>query len=164
MIDEDDPHIRLVRAYEASAATIWELLTTPDGIERWWAPDGFVAEVRSLDLRPGGELVYSMTATEPRQVEFMRNAGMPLSTLARKTFIEVGAPTRLAYRSLVDYVPDHEPYEHLTVVDLAPCENGVTVAVTMEPLHDEEWTNRLIAGRANELDNLTALIAGRQVK
>ncbi len=163
MIDGHHARIRLVRAYEAPAATIWELWTTPAGIERWWAPDGFAVEVHSLDLRPGGELVYTMTATEPRQVEFMRGAGMPLSTVARKTFTEVVAPSRLAYRSLVDYVPDHEPYEHLTLIELEPCENGVTVAMTMEPLHDEVWTERLIAGRANELDNLTALIVRRQV-
>ena len=26
--------------------------------------------------------------------------------------------------------------------------------MTIEPMHDEEWTNRLVAGRENELDNL----------
>jgi hypothetical protein len=27
----------------------------------------------------------------------------------------------------------------------------------MEPMHDEEWTARLLAGRANELENLARL-------
>jgi hypothetical protein len=31
--------------------------------------------VRTLDLRPGGALVYTMTATAPAQVEFMKQAG-----------------------------------------------------------------------------------------
>jgi hypothetical protein len=29
----------------------------------------------------------------------------------------------------------------------------------VEPLHDEVWTERLIAGRTNELDNLARLVA-----
>jgi Activator of Hsp90 ATPase homolog 1-like protein len=117
--------------------------------------------VRQLDVRPGGELVYAMTATGPEQVEFMKSAGMPLTTESRKTFTEVAQPTRLAYNSLVDFVPDKEPYEHLTVIDLTPVDAGVNVLMTVEPLHDQVWTDRLLAGRANELDNLAAVIAHR---
>lgn len=129
-----------------------------EGIAQWWAPDGFVTEVQALDLRPGGALGCTMTATAPGQVEFMKNAGLPLSTPSRKTFTEVQAPHRLACQSLVDFVPDHEPYECLTVVDLAATGNGTEVRMTMEPMHDAEWTQRLVAGRSNELDNLAAVL------
>jgi uncharacterized protein YndB with AHSA1/START domain len=154
-------HIRLERTYTAAPETIWELWTTPEGIESWWAPDGFEAEVRALDLRPGGELVHAMTATAPEQVEFMRNAGMPLTTEARKTFTEVDPPRRLAYRSLIDFVPDHEPYEHLTVVELEPAGGDTRVTMTVEPLHDATWTERLLGGRENELANLERVLADR---
>jgi hypothetical protein len=30
----------------------------------------------------------------------------------------------------------------------------------MEPMHDDVWTERLVAGRTNELDNLERVIAG----
>lgn len=149
----------LRRTYPASAEAIWTLWTTPAGIGQWWAPEGFVTEVQALDLRPGGELAYTMTATAPAQVAFMKGAGLPLTTESRKTFTEVDAPRRLAYRSLIDFVPGHEPYEHLTVVELTATDGGTEVTMTMEPLHDEEWTQRLVAGRANELDNLAALLA-----
>jgi len=151
--------IRLSRTYPTSAARIWELWTTPAGIEAWWAPDGFRAEVRSLDLRPGGELVHALTATAPAQVEFMRTAGMPLTTESRKTFTEVDAPSRLAYRSLVDFVPDHDPYEASTTVELTDHGDHTEVVMTVEPLHDDVWTQRLVAGRENELDNLARLLA-----
>ena len=154
--------IRLERAYDASAETVWELWTTAAGIEDWWSPDGFVTDVRKLELRPGGELVHAMTATAPAQVEFMRGAGMPLTTEARKTFTDISAPTRLAYRSLIDFVPGVEPYDHLTVVDLEPMDGGVRVVMTIERLHDDVWTERLVAGRANELENLAAAIARRR--
>jgi len=116
--------------------------------------------VSTLDLRPDGELVYTMTAVAPAQVAFMEQNGMPLATQSRKRFTEVDEPSRLAYRSLIDFVPDHEAYEQLTVVDLEPADGGTRVVMTMEPLHDQVWTERLVAGRANELDNLVALVAG----
>jgi len=155
----DDTTTTLRRTYPATPEEIWTLWTTPAGIGQWWAPEGFVTQVQALDLRPGGELVYTMTATGPAQVEFMQGAGLPLTTESRKTFTEVDRPRRLAYRSLIDFVPGHEPYEHLTVVELAAAGDGTEVTMTMEALHDAEWTQRLVAGRANELDNLAALLA-----
>jgi uncharacterized protein YndB with AHSA1/START domain len=138
------------------------LWTTPDGIARWWSPDGFAVEVTTLELRAGGALVYTMTATGAAQIEFMTEAGLPLSTQSRKTFVEVDKPRRLVYDSLIDFVPGVPPYEHRTVVELAADGDGdrTQVTMTMDRLHDEEWTQRLAAGRANELDNLVELVAG----
>lgn len=159
---QSSPHAtRLERTYDASPEMIWELWTTAAGIEEWWAPDGFENQVSELELRPGGQLIYMMTATAPEQIEFMNNAGMPLSTRSRKTFTEVSPPTRLAYLSLIDFVPDHEPYDHLTVVEISPAGDRTKVVTTVDPMHDETWTQRILAGRNNELDNLEAAIARR---
>jgi hypothetical protein len=59
--------------------------------------------------------------------------------------------------SLVDFVPGVEPYEFATVVELAPIGDRTRVTMTMEHLHDQVWTERLIAGRENELANLANL-------
>jgi uncharacterized protein YndB with AHSA1/START domain len=149
---------RLERTIDAPPSRVWELWTTAAGIERWWAPDGFRTDVQKLELRPEGALVYTMTATAPEQIAFMEQHGMPLATTSRKTFTEVQESSRLAYRSLVDFVPDHESYEHLTVVELTANAEGTKVTMDVEALHDEVWTERLLAGRANELDNLAALV------
>ena len=149
---------RLERTYNAPAELVWELWTTAAGLEEWWTPDGFETRVSELELRPGGQLRYTMTATAPEQVAFVRNLGMPLSNEFRKTFIEVTSPTRLAYLSLIDFVPDHEPYEHLTTVDMEPAGNRTNVVMTVDPLHDETWTQEYRAHRGNELDNLEAAI------
>jgi uncharacterized protein YndB with AHSA1/START domain len=147
------------RTVAAAPETVWELWTTADGISRWWAPDGFRTEVERIDLRPDGELVYTMTAEDPAQVAFLEQNGLPLSTRARKVFTELQRPTRLAYRSVIDFVPDHEPYEQLTVVGLEPAADGTHVTMQVEELHDDIWTERLLAGRANELDNLARLVS-----
>ncbi|MDR6970578.1 SRPBCC domain-containing protein [Leifsonia shinshuensis] len=149
------------RTIAASPETVWQLWTTADGISRWWAPDGFRTEVDRIDLRPDGELVYTMTAVDPAQVAFLEQNGLPLSTQARKVFTELREPSRIAYRSVIDFVPDHEPYEQLTVVDLEPAGEGTRVVMQVEELHDDVWTERLLAGRANELDNLEQLVSAR---
>lgn len=151
--------IRLEREYDAPPERIWELWTTASGIERWWSPDGFSTDVRVLDLRPGGALVHAMTASEPGTVAFMQANGMPLTNVARKTFTEVDAPRRLGYTSLVDFVPGVEPYEHGTLVEIEPLGDARTrVVMTIEPLHDQEWTGRILSGRGNELDNLAKVV------
>lgn len=157
------PHAAsLERAYDAPADLIWDLWTTAAGLEQWLGPEGFKTRVSELELRPGGDLRYTMTATGPEQVAFVRSLGLPLSNEFRRTFTDIVAPTRLAYRSLIDFVPDHEPYEHLTVVHLEPAGESTNVLMTIDPLHDETWTEEYRDHRGNELDNLEAAIQRRR--
>lgn len=150
---------QIERTYPAAPEKIWELWTTAAGIESWWAPDGFAVHVDVIDVRPGGGLTYTMTAVGPEQVAFMEGAGLPLSTTSHKTFTEVEPVRRLAYSTLADFIPGVEPYEFLTEVELRPTADGGThVTMTADAMHDEEWTARLSAGRANEMDNLAAVV------
>jgi uncharacterized protein YndB with AHSA1/START domain len=156
--------VRLERTYDASAQLIWDLLTTAAGLEQWWAPDGFETRVSEVELRPGGRLRYTMTATAPEQVAFMRTVGQPLSIELRKTFTEVAPPLRLAYLSLIDFIPGHEPYEHRTTIDIEPAGSRTHVVMTLDCLHDESWTQAYRAHRGEELDNLGAVIGRRTVR
>ncbi len=54
--------ITLERTFEATVDEIWELWTTKEGLESWWGPEGFSVKVHKLDLRPGGERLYAMSA------------------------------------------------------------------------------------------------------
>ena len=47
--------IQIERTYPAAPQEVWRLWTTREGIESWWAPDGFTVEVRALDLPNGLE-------------------------------------------------------------------------------------------------------------
>jgi hypothetical protein len=71
---------------------------------------------------------------------------------------ELAPPTRLAYLSLIDFVPDYEPYEHLTTIDIEPAGDRTKVVMTVDPLRDETWTQGYRAHCGNELDNLEAAI------
>lgn len=149
------------RNYPASIEEAWALWTTKGGIESWWGPEGFDVTVSSLDLRPGGELVYSMTAIAPDQIAFMKHSGMPLSTECRVTFTDVSAPTRLAYKTRTDFVPGVAPYDVTTTVELAAAADGVRLTVTVDAMHDEAWTERARAGYESQMRKLDALVAER---
>jgi uncharacterized protein YndB with AHSA1/START domain len=149
------------RTYEATLEQAWALWTTKQGIESWWGPEGFNVTVLAMDLRAGGELLYRMTATGPEQMAFMKQAGMPLSTDCRITYTDVSAPKRLAYTTLADFMPDVEPYEVATVVELKTTGSGVKLLITFDAMHDDLWTERARAGHESQVSKLDKLMAAR---
>ena len=152
----------LERFFTATVQEVWALWTTPEGIESWWGPDGFDVEVRAIDLRPGGELAYVMTATAADQVDFMKKAGMPLATEARLTFTEVDPLRRLSYKHRADFIPGVEPYLVVTEVEIEAVGRRVRMALSIEAMHDEDWTDRAVNGWEDQLDKLAAVLASRR--
>jgi uncharacterized protein YndB with AHSA1/START domain len=149
------------RTYDATIEEVWELWTSKEGIESWWGPEGFDVTVASLDLRPGGELIYVMTAVAPEQVAFMKQARMPLATECRVTYTEVLPRSRVAYKTLTDFIPGVPPYEVATVVDFRSLAEGVRMVITIDAMHDEVWTQRARAGNESQLRKLAAVVTGR---
>ncbi len=150
--------ITMERTYRATLDEVWDLWTTSEGIESWWGPEGFAVKVRKLDLRPGGELHYAMSAVAPPQIEFMKKAGMPLTTECRITYTEVSPPRRLAYVHVADFVPGVEPYDVAHLVELHPTAQGVRMVLTIDAMHDEEWTQRAVMGWEMELSKLARVL------
>jgi uncharacterized protein YndB with AHSA1/START domain len=153
--------ITIERTYDASIEDVWDLWTTKEGIESWWGPEGFRVDVIELDLRPRGQLYYAMTAVGEPQVAFMKQAGMPLTTKTRITYTEITRHARLAYLNLVDFVPGVATYETPLTVDFARAPNGVRMVLTLDPMHDEVWTQRMQAGWESELGKLEKVLAAR---
>jgi uncharacterized protein YndB with AHSA1/START domain len=150
--------VTLERTFAAPIDEVWELWTTKDGIESWWGPDGFAVKVQQIDLRPGGELVYAMTATAPDQIEFLKKAGMPATTVSRLTYTEVVPPRRLAYSHTADFIPGVEPYEVPTTVELEEVPDGVRMVLSFTAMHNEHWTNLAVMGWESELGRLEKLL------
>jgi uncharacterized protein YndB with AHSA1/START domain len=153
--------VTLERTFQAPIEDVWELWTTKAGIEAWWGPEGFSVEVLELDLRPGGDLVYAMTAVAPDQVDFMRKAGMPVRTEHRLTFTEIVPGRLLGYLEQADFIPGVEPYTVDTRVELDVTPGGVRMTLTFEAMHDERWTQLAIMGRESELAKLARALDAR---
>jgi uncharacterized protein YndB with AHSA1/START domain len=152
----------LERTYDASAAEIWEMWTTPNGIEAWWGPDGFRVVVHAIDVAPGGHLVYTMEAIGPEQIEHVKGAGMPVATTHDVTFTDVVPYRRLSYSTAVDFIPGVAPYTAETRVVLAPIAAGTRLTLTLDAMHDEHWTGLAVAGWESELDRLRRALLNRK--
>jgi uncharacterized protein YndB with AHSA1/START domain len=154
--------ITLERTFDASVEEVWDLWTTKEGIESWWGPDGFATEVSKLELRPGGELIYAFTAIAPEQIAFLKKAGMPLRQKVRATYAEVDPMRRLAYLTLADFIPGVQPYDVDTAVDLIVTAAGVRVVLTLDAMHDEQWSKLMVMGWENELGKLARVLESRR--
>ena len=153
------PRLTLERTFRAPIREVWELWTTKEGIESWWGPEGFSVSVQSMDLRPGGELRYSMTAVGSEQIDYMVKAGMPITTRNSKRYVEVDPPRRLVFKELADFIPGVAPYEVETVVELTELGDETRLMLNFEAMHDERWTQLATAGREMELAKLERLLA-----
>jgi uncharacterized protein YndB with AHSA1/START domain len=153
--------ITIERVYPATLEDVWALWTTREGIESWWGPDGYEVTVRALDLRPGGELRYAMTAVAPETVRFMKAQGMPITTEARLRYTEVTPLRRLAWLHIADFIPGVAPYDVGSVVELSRVEGGVRLVLTLDRMHDDVWTQRAIMGWESQLGRLGRVLAAR---
>jgi uncharacterized protein YndB with AHSA1/START domain len=156
------PKLSLERTFNASPEEVWELWTTKDGAEAWMGPDGFTVSISEMDVRPGGRMVYTMTAVGPEQVEYMVKAGMPLVTTQTVRFVEVDPRRRLVYHVVADFVPGVEPYEVETVVELHAVEDGTRMVLTFDAMHDDHWTEMSRLGREMEVRKLAELLSKRE--
>jgi uncharacterized protein YndB with AHSA1/START domain len=150
--------VSIERTFKAAIEDVWELWTTKEGIESWWGPDGFQVKVRKLDVRPGGDLLYDMTAIAPDQIEFLKKAGMSLTTPSSITYAEVVPRKRLAFTQLADFIPNVKPYQVAMTVDFDTGPQGVRMVLTLDAMHDEYWTKMAVMGWENELDKLAKLL------
>ena len=146
--------IVLERTFRASVQELWDLWTTREGFESWWGPEGFRVEVHAIDARPRGTLHYSMIASAPDVVEAMKRMGQPVSHETRGIFTEVTPLRRIALTHIIDFVAGVTPYESRATVDFFPSGATVRMVVTLEPLHDEQWTNNAVMGWTSQLTKL----------
>ncbi len=150
--------VSIERTFNAAVEDVWEFWATKEGIESWWGPDGFTVKVRRLDFRLGGELLYAMTAIAPEQIEFLKKAGMPLTTESLVTYTEVEPLRRLGFRQMADFIPGVKPYEVETTVALEMSPQGVRMVLTLDAMHDDHWTQLAVMGWESELDKLAKLL------
>jgi uncharacterized protein YndB with AHSA1/START domain len=160
----NDGKVVIERTYTSSIEDVWELWTTKEGIEAWWGPDGFSVKVHELDLRPGGEMRYAMTAVEPAQVQFMKQAGMPLTTEAKLTYSAIVLGKSIAYTHRADFIPGVAPYDVGNKMELFAEGDSVRMVLTLDPMHSDEWTQRAVMGMESQLGKLARVMSRREVK
>lgn len=157
------PSVVIERTYRASVEELWELWTTKEGFETWWGPEGFRVEVHALEAHVGGQLHYDMIAHAPEQVAAMRRMGRPISHEVRARFTEMRPLQRVAITNAIDFLPEVTPYESTIVVDFFRSGGSVRMVVTLEPMHDEQFTRMSEMGFTSQLTKLDERFGERPV-
>jgi uncharacterized protein YndB with AHSA1/START domain len=142
------------RTYQAKPEELWALWTTKEGFESWWGPEGFRVEVHALEARVGGTLHYDMIADAPDQIAAMKQLGRPISHETRGTFTELRPLERLAVTHVIDFLPGVKPYDSTMLAEFFQTSSGVRMKVTLEPMHDPEFTKMSATGFTSQLTKL----------
>lgn len=101
-----DQEILITRAFDAPARIVFEAVTRPEHIRRWWAPRSRGEMTAcSVDLRVGGEWRFAMQAKNGMNVEFYG------------TFREIDAPTRIVQTEIFAMFPDVVSVVTLTLTE-----------------------------------------------
>jgi uncharacterized protein YndB with AHSA1/START domain len=91
--------ILLAREFEAPIALVFDVLTKPEHVRKWFAPFEDKMTVCSIDLRVGGNYHQVFVTDDGRECSF------------RGTYLEVEPPTRIVETWLFEGWPDAEAVE-----------------------------------------------------
>jgi uncharacterized protein YndB with AHSA1/START domain len=154
MNDATKAKVVIERTYRARVGELWNLWTTKQGFESWWGPVGFRVEVHAMEPRAGGAFHYDMIADAPEQVAAMTQMGRPLSHETRGKFSEFRKNERLVLTHVIDFLPGVKPYESTITVEFFPKGESTRMVVTLDPMHDENFTKMQVMGFTSQLSKL----------
>jgi uncharacterized protein YndB with AHSA1/START domain len=158
------PKTVIERTYRARVEELWELWTTKEGFESWWGPEGSSVEVHAIEARSGGAVHYDMVADTREMIEGLKQLGLPPRHGNRFAFGEFTPYERLTLTLVMDFLPGVKPYESTIMAEFFPAGDFVRMAVTLYPMHNEEWTKLSIEGftsQLTKLDKRFALVPSR---
>jgi uncharacterized protein YndB with AHSA1/START domain len=122
--------ILITRTFHAPASIVFEAVTKPEHVRRWWAPktrgEMLTCEV---DFRVGGKWRYTMRANRGFEVGFSGS------------FLEIEAPTKVVQTEIFDPFPDA-----VSTVTMQLREAGSDTTLTVRSLYpSREVRDQVIA-------------------
>jgi uncharacterized protein YndB with AHSA1/START domain len=130
--------LQMKRVINAPRLLVFNALTEPDELAKWWGPSGFTAPSVEVDLRVGGSYRITM---QPPDGDLFHLSG---------EFREVDPPARLAYTFRWE---EPDPDDRETVVTLSLSDLGESTELIFiqrafategrRALHEQGWTDGL---------------------
>jgi uncharacterized protein YndB with AHSA1/START domain len=135
MTDRKGFRLEQERRFQASQQRVFEALTEPSRLTKWWGPNGFTTPEVRLDLRVGGSYRFTM---QPPDGEAFHLSG---------EFLAVDPFDRISFTFRWDE-PDPDDRETVVVLRLRTAGGATTVSLSQETfltegrleLHREGWT------------------------
>ena len=148
-----DTEITLTRLFDAPRDLVWDALTKPEHVRKWWGilDDGYSVPVCEIDLRVGGKWRYVGSGPKGRIPAFYGE------------YKEIDRPGRLVYTEIFEPFPDGGSL----VTQLLTEEGGktrltVTADYGTKELRDIVQSTGMTRGAAISYDRLEDLLATLQ--
>lgn len=107
-----DREIRLTRLFDAPRALVWDAMSKPEHIKRWWGclGEGYSVPVCEVDLRPGGAWRFVNRTPKGEMATFYG------------VYREIAPPERVVFTEIFEPFPDSGS----VVTSMLTEENGKT--------------------------------------
>lgn len=143
-----DTEILITRRFEAPRPLVWDALTTPRHLLRWWGPDWHPLVRCELDLRPGGAWRYVSRDAQGNELSW------------RGVYREVVLHDRIVSTEIFEPFPEAESVTTMTLVE----HDGVTTLQTLvrhktKEFRDGHVDSGMEAGMQLTFDRLDDLLA-----
>lgn len=125
---------------------VFETLTEPAELPRWWGPHGFTVPTAEVDLHPGGHYRFAM---QPPDGDLFHLSGR---------FLEVDPPHRLAYTFAWEE-PDPDDRETVVVLSLEAAGAGTEVTLSQGEFATQARLALHRAGWTESFEKLRALVS-----
>ncbi|BCJ68257.1 TIGR03086 family metal-binding protein [Polymorphospora rubra] len=110
-----DTEILITRRFEAPRTLVWDALTTPRHLLRWWGPDWHPLVGCEIDLRPGGTWRYVSRDADGNELAW------------HGTYREIVVPERIISTEVFEGHPEAESLNITTLTE----QDGVTTLQTL---------------------------------
>jgi uncharacterized protein YndB with AHSA1/START domain len=110
------PTVVITRTFNAPRDLVFEALTKPEHIARWWGPKRLTVAVCEIDLRVGGVYRFVHRAEDGTEYPF------------KGVYREITPPERLIYTQRYDVEP-YAKHESVVTVDLAERDARTTLTI-----------------------------------
>jgi uncharacterized protein YndB with AHSA1/START domain len=138
--------IVISRSFEAPRQLVWQMLTNPEYVMRWWGPEHFTSPVCKIDLRVGGSFLFCMRS--PESQDFWSTG----------TYREIVAPERLVYsQSFADENGNIVPATHYGMAANIPLVSQLTVTLDEIEKDKTQLTLHYVGIPAGEMKEMATL-------
>jgi len=149
VVVEEQPasfRLELVRRLGATPERVFEMLTEPEQVQKWWGPHGFTMPEVRIDLRVGGGYHFTM---QPPEGERFHLTG---------EFRAIEPPSRLVFTFRYDE-PTPDDRETVVTLTLDPDGKRTRVSLDQDGFATEERVALHRGGWSDSFDRLGSALA-----